>query len=444
MPDVLIVDNDTQMATMLADHLQNQGLRATAVTSGADAVAKLDEQPFAVIVTDLVMDGMDGLDLLRHAQQAQPGARVILMTAFGTMESAIAGIRDGAYDYLTKPFRMAQVTVAVQRALDDQRLRDENRRLRTELRRHDGFEQLLGVSAPMQALKQQIADVAGSDATLLLVGESGTGKELVARAVHAKSRRREAPFVAVNCAAIPESLLESELFGHEKGAFTGAVQPRRGLFAEASGGTLFLDEISDMPLVLQAKLLRALQDRRIRPVGGRTEIAIDVRFISATNRDLARLVQLERFRDDLYYRLAVVPIHLPSLRERPDDVALLARHFAARTARRGGKAIDGISDEAVEWLQRQRWPGNVRQLENVIQRAVTLAEGPTVELDDVHFAGPPGTSEGGVRPTLAEIEYDYMQRVLEETKGDKRAAASILGVSVRTLQRKTPAHQPSR
>jgi DNA-binding NtrC family response regulator len=297
----------------------------------------------------------------------------------------------------------------------------------------------------MQALKRQITDVAGSEATLLLVGESGTGKELVARAVHAKSRRHEAPFVAVNCAAIPESLLESELFGHEKGAFTGAVQSRRGLFAEASGGTLFLDEIADMPLPLQAKVLRALQERQVRPVGGRAEIAIDVRFISATNRDLACLVQLNRFREDLYYRLAVIPIHLPSLRERPDDVALLARHFAVRTAQRGGKAIDGISDEAVQWLQRQRWPGNVRQLENVIERAVTLARGPTVELDDVqpHFAGPPGTSDGGVRPTLAEIEYDYMQRVLEETRGDKRAAASILGVSLRTLQRKTPAHQSS-
>jgi two-component system response regulator HydG len=445
-PEVLIVDNDAQMATMVADHLRNHGLGATAVTSGAEAVATLDRQPFAVIVTDLVMDAVDGLDVLRHAQKAQPGARVILMTAFGTMESAIAGIRDGAYDYLTKPFRMAQVMVAVQRALDDHRLRDENRRLRTELRRHDGFEHLLGVSEPMQALKQQITDVAGSDATLLLVGESGTGKELVARAVHAKSRRSEAPFVAVNCAAIPESLLESELFGHEKGAFTGAVQSRRGLFAEANGGTLFLDEIADMPLSLQAKLLRALQDRHIRPVGGRAEIAVDVRFISATNRDLARLVELNRFREDLYYRLAVIPIRLPSLRERPGDAALLARHFADQTARRGGKPIDGISEDALEWLQRQRWPGNVRQLENVIERAVTLAQGPIVTLADVQpdFAGAPATADGGVRPTLAELEYEYTQRVLEETKGDKHAAARILGVSVRTLQRKTPAYPSCR
>ena len=446
MHDVLIVDNDAQMATMLTDHLQNHGVCAAAVTTGADAVAMLDRQPFAVIVTDLVMDGLDGLDVLRHAQHAQPGARVILMTAFGTLESAIAGIRDGAYDYLTKPFRLAQVTVAVQRALNDHRLRNENYRLRSELLRHDGFEHLLGVSAPMQALKRQIADVAGSEATLLLVGESGTGKELVARAAHAKSHRHEAPFVAVNCAAIPESLLESELFGHEKGAFTGAVQSRRGLFAEASGGTLFLDEIADMPLPLQAKVLRALQERRLRPVGGRAESAIDVRFISATNRDLARLVQLNRFREDLYYRVAVIPIQLPSLRERPDDIALLAHHFACRTAQRAGKTIDGIGNEALQWLQRQRWPGNVRQLENVIERAVTLAQGPTLELDDVqpHFDGPPGTSDGGVQPTLAEIEYDYMQRVLEETRGDKRAAASILGVSVRTLQRKTPAQQSAR
>ena len=292
----------------------------------------------------------------------------------------------------------------------------------------------------MTRLKEQIAAVAGSDAAVVVIGESGSGKELVARAIHAMSPRHGGPFVAVNCAAIPEQLLEAELFGHEKGAFTGATQRRRGLFAEADGGTLFLDEIADMPASLQAKLLRALQEKTVRPVGARDEIAVDLRVISATNRDLLRLVERKAFREDLYYRLAVIPIQVPTLRERADDIPLLAGHFAELAARKLGKHIAGFTEDATEWLRKRRWPGNVRQLANVIERSVVLARGPRIGLDDVR---PPSrdltATHDGVRPTLAELEHDYMMRVLEETKWDKRAAARILGVSVRTLQRRTPA-----
>ena len=441
-PDVLVVDNDGQMASMLAGYLERHGLPATAVTSGAAAIAELDRRRFAVIVTDLVMDGVDGLVVLRHAQRFDPMPRVILMTAFGTLETAIAAIREGAYDYRTKPFKMVEIEVAVRRALDHHQLGNENRRLRAELERQGPVAELLGVSSPMKTLKERIAAVASSDATLLLIGESGSGKELVARAVHALSERHRGPFVAVNCAAIPEHLLESELFGHEKGAFTGAAQKRRGLFAEADGGTLFLDEIGDMLPALQSKLLRALQDKTVRPVGGRDEIAVDLRLISATNQDLARLVEDKRFREDLYYRLAVIPIEVPSLRERADDIPLLARHFAEQAAQKLGKHIEGLSREATSWLAAQRWPGNVRQLANVMERAVTLAPQPLIGVDDVRpSALAPQRLDAGVRPTLAELEHDYIFRVLEEVKWDKRAAARILGVSIRTLQRRTPSNR---
>ena len=298
---------------------------------------------------------------------------------------------------------------------------------------------LLGTSMPKTLLKEQIAAVGGSDAAVVVIGESGSGKELVARAIHATSPRHAGPFVAVNCAAIPEHLLEAELFGHEKGAFTGATQRRRGLFAEADGGTLFLDEIGDMPAALQAKLLRALQEKTVRPVGARDEIAVDLRVVSATNRDLRRLVERKVFREDLYYRLAVIPIQVPTLRERADDIPLLAAHFAELSAGKLGKHVDGFTDEAIAWLRKQRWPGNVRQLANVIERAVVLAREPRIGLDDVRPRScDPSALDTGVRPTLAELEHDYMMRVLEEMKWDKRAAARILGVSVRTLQRRTP------
>jgi two-component system, NtrC family, response regulator HydG len=352
-------------------------------------------------------------------------------------------MRHGAYDYLCKPFRMAEVTIAVRRALEDRRLREENRRLRDEVARQYSFANLLGRTRAMQNVFDQIAAVAGSDASVLLVGESGTGKELVARAIHWNGARRTAPFVAVNCAAIPDALLESELFGHERGAFTGADRKRRGLFVEANRGTIFLDEIADMSLTLQAKLLRALQHKSVRPVGANDEITLDIRVIAATNRDLPALVREGQFREDLYYRLAVIPIRLPALRERMDDIPFLAQHFLDRAATTSGKHFDGFTDDATAWLVTQPWPGNVRQLENVVERAATLAKGSAITVLDLTTDF---FEHGRARtqlPTLEEVERDYIERVLAVTKGDKNAAARILGVSVRTLQRMFKGLSPS-
>ena len=434
---ILVADNDAEMLDLLRRHLESDGHVVTTASSGSGALAVVERDEVDVILTDLVMDEVDGLALLRAAQATQPGARVILMTAFGSLETAIEAMRQGAYDYLTKPFKLGEVTLAIQRALEDRRLREENRRLRAQIEERFGLDALLGHSPAMQTALERIRAVADSEASVLLLGESGTGKELAARAIHESSPRRGKAFVPVNCTAIPEPLLESELFGHEKGAFTGADRRRRGLFAEANGGTLFLDEVGDLPLALQGKLLRVLQDKAIRPVGASQEIQLDVRVISATNRDVQALVGEGRFREDLYYRLAVLPIRLPSLRERPKDILPLASHFLERAASAIGKRFDGFDESAQAWLSQHRWPGNVRELENVVERAATLARGALITLADLgtEFSGVAGL-ELGLRPTLAELEDRYIRRVLEETKGDKAAAARILGVSVRTLQRR--------
>jgi two-component system, NtrC family, response regulator HydG len=433
---ILVVDNDADMVALLRRHLEMEGWAVTAVTGGEDAQTALGREEYAVVLTDLVMEPIDGLAVLREAQRVQPRARVVLMTAFGSLESAIDAMRQGAYDYLTKPFKLPELSVVVKRAVEDQRLREENRRLRAEVERRYSFDNILGRSKAMQGVFEQIRAVADTDAPVLLLGDSGSGKELVSRAIHWHSGRREGAFVAVNCAAIPETLLESELFGHERGAFTGADRKRRGLFVEAQGGTLLLDEIAEMPQSLQVKLLRALQDRVVRPVGGNEEIKVDLRLISATNRDLPAFVRQGKFREDLYYRLAVIPIRIPSLRERPEDIPLLAEHFLKRAAASMGKEIEGFDEEALKWLHDHSWPGNVRELENVVERAATLAKGRVITRDDLRIEFTPGsTGELGVRPSLAEVESQYIRRILEEVRGDKRAAARILGISVRTLQR---------
>jgi DNA-binding NtrC family response regulator len=435
-PRILVVDNDAEMVALLRRHLEGDGWAVTAVTGGEDAQTALAREEYAVVLTDLVMEPVDGLAVLRETQRVQPRTRVVLMTAFGSLESAIDAMRLGAYDYLTKPFKLPELSLVVKRAVEDQQLREENRRLRAEVERRYSFDNILGRSKAMQGVFEQIRAVAETDAPVLLLGDSGSGKELVARAIHWHSGRRDKSFVAVNCAAIPETLLESELFGHEKGSFTGADRKRRGLFVEAQGGTLLLDEIAEMPQSLQVKLLRALQDRVVRPVGGNDEIKVDLRLISATNRDLPAFVRQGKFREDLYYRVAVIPIRIPSLRERPEDIPILADHFLKRAAAGMGKQMEGFDDEALKWLHDHNWPGNVRELENVVERAATLAKGPLITRDDLRIEFTPGSSgELGVRPSLAEVESQYIRRILDEVRGDKRAAARILGISVRTLQR---------
>ena len=433
---VLVVDDDADMSAMLARHLGTEDMSVVAATGGGAALKALGSQEFDVVVTDLVMDEVGGLEVLAAAGRCRPAPRVILMTAFGTLETAIEAMREGAYDYLTKPFKLAEVTVAVRRALDDHRLRRENERLRAEVQRQQGLDRILGRSRIMQEAVNQIRAVAESDASVLLLGESGTGKEIAAQAIHWASPRRGGRIVAVNCAAVPESLLESELFGHEKGAFTGADRRREGLFAAASGGTLFLDEIGDMPLATQAKLLRVLQDRAVRPLGGTTPVQLDLRIVAATNKDLPAMVKDGRFREDLYYRLAVIPIRLPSLRERPEDIMLIAEHCLRETAARLGKEIEGFDEKAVHWMERHTWPGNVRELENVVERAVVLAHDPRITRADLGTEFTLEQASSPLRPTLANLEGQYVRRVLEEVRGDKVAAAKILGVSVRTLQRR--------
>jgi len=446
---LLVVEDDREMLDLLAEHLQGEGYLVTAAPSGGAALAELRRQTFDVVLTDLRMPDVDGMEVLRACREVQPETRVILVTAFGTVETAIRAIREGAFDYTTKPFRLEEISLLVAKALDDRRLRSEFQRLRQEVEGRYRFENLLGRSPAMQAVFALIRQAAPSDMGVLILGESGTGKELVAKALHYNSPRARRPFVPVNCAAMPAGLLESELFGHLKGAFTGAVGTRRGLLREAEGGTLFLDEIGDMAPELQAKLLRAIEDKGVRPVGSDETVAVDVRVMAATNRDLRARIQAGQFREDLYYRLAVLPIQLPPLRERREDIPLLAEHFLRQAAAAAGREIRGFAPDALAALLRHPWPGNVRELENVILRAVALTGGvdtirPEALLLDLGGPAPadPLAALRG-RPTLDALARDYVALVLRESGGDKAKAAEILGISKRTLYRRERGTQPN-
>ena len=369
---VLLVEDDPEMLEMVREYLESEGYAVVAVGRATEAMATLRRESCDAVVTDLRMPDGDGMEVLRIARETQGDAPTILITAFGTIETAIQAIREGAYDYVTKPFALEEISLLLEKALEARQLREENRRLREVATDRYRFDNLLGSSPSMQTVFSRIRQAAPSDVNVLITGESGTGKELVAKALHFNSARAKRPFVPINCAAVPAGLLESELFGHVKGAFTGAVGSRRGLFREANGGTLFLDEIGDMAPELQAKLLRVIEDRTVRPVGSDERLPLDVRLIAATNQDLPARILAGQFRDDLYYRLAVIPIQLPPLRERKDDIPLLAGHFLRRATGAAGKAISGFTPEAMAALLRHGWPGNVRELENVVERAVTL------------------------------------------------------------------------
>jgi two-component system response regulator AtoC len=393
------------------------------------------------------MPGMDGLEVLRAIRGVDPEALVILFTAFGTVESAVEAVKEGAFDYIAKPFSADQLRLMIERALTQRRLLEENRRLRQQLTETYRFENIVGRSRQMMQVFDLIKKVAASEANILILGESGTGKELIARCIHANSPRAARAFVPVDCASLPEHLLESELFGHEKGAFTGAVAMRRGLFEEADSGTSFLDEVGDIPLPLQSKLLRVLQERQVRRVGGNRFLDVDVRLISATHQDLAQMVEGGRFREDLYYRLNVIPLPLPPLRDRPGDIPLLAYHFLRRYAAQSGKAVQGIAPAALELLEAYPWPGNVRELQNVLERAVVLAEGETVTASELPatLRLPQKAPTAAVSDHLTlkkakqhwveSFEREYLIALLKKHQGNISQAAKTAGVDRKTVHR---------
>ncbi len=436
---ILIIDDELEMATALADGLLEYGFDALPASSGAKALVLLSEQRFDALVTDLRMPDMDGLTLMARAQKLMPGRPILIMTAHGAIDSAIESIRQGAYHYLTKPFTLDELVIFLRRAIAESCLRREADALRTTLRERYGRSVLLGHSKKMRALLDTLERVAATDVPLLIGGETGTGKGLFARVVHAESRRASQPFVEVNCAALPESLLESELFGHEKGAFTGAAKSRRGLFAQADGGTLFLDEIGEIPPSIQVKLLHALEEGKVRPVGSDNACRVDVRVVAATHRDLRQAVQGGSFRQDLYYRLDVVSLQLPPLRERNEDIPLLADHFLrAQRARHPQSAVRRFSAEAMRHLLAYDWPGNVRELAHVVERALVLALGSEVQLDELPPAlqGPgsalPSLFQGEILP-IRVMQRRYAAWALAQCGGHRGQAADKLGVDVKTL-----------
>ncbi len=441
-PRILVADDDKDMCELAESGLKGRGYDVTWRLSPEEAMEQLDSEDYAVLLVDIHMNGQSGLDLCRAAVTKRPDLPVIVMTGFGTMEHAIGAIRAGAYDFVTKPISMDALVLTVERALRHRGMTDELRRLRRRVETEQ-LPSVIGGSDAMRHVADLIGRVAETDTSVLITGESGTGKELVARALHARSGRK-GPFLAINCAAVPESLLESELFGHVRGAFTDARTTRAGLFVEANQGTLFLDEVGEMPLSMQAKLLRALQERKVRAVGSNQETPFDARIVTATNRDLEKEVAEKRFREDLFYRVNVVRVEVPALRKRGNDVLELAQFFLDRAAKRSGKEIRRIDRSVAERIMAYDWPGNVRELENCMERAVALARFDGITLDDLpakireHRATEVFTDATDPRdlPAMDVVEERYIRKVLQAVSGNKTLAAKVLGFDRRTLYRK--------
>jgi DNA-binding NtrC family response regulator len=442
MASVLIVDDKDSLRDMLAKTLSMEGYEVETAADGHDALRLADARRFDVVLTDLKLPTMDGIEVLSKLKEMDPSQEVIVMTAFGTIETAVHAMKLGAFDFLTKPFDPQHLTLLLNRALENQRLAAENVLLREELSLRLGSTDIIGQSARIHEVAELVRKVAGSDSTVLLVGESGTGKELFARAIHMLSGRHKRAYVTINCAAIPRELLENELFGSERGAFTGAVARKIGKFEVADGGTIFLDEVGDLELSLQAKILRVLQERQIERLGGNKPVDVDVRVIAATNLDLAVGIQNGRFREDLYYRLSVFPIQVPPLRERPEDIPVLAEHFVKRYASEMKKGEVKLAPEARDLLMKYHWPGNVRELENTIERAMILCEKRTIgpeqlairlrSNEEIVLREGAGLKEIG-QHAAARAERATIVRVLKETRGNKRRAAAVLKVDYTTL-----------
>ena len=444
--NVLVVDDEPKLCDLLASALSQNGISVFTAGNGLHALKVLEVEDIDLVISDWRMPGMDGPQLLAEIKTRFPQLPVIVMTAYSTVKNAVQSMRNGAFDYIAKPFDIDELDITVSKALQFRDILKDNQRLRAELDEHQQIDSLIGDSPSFRRVLQAIDSVRESNATILLTGESGTGKEMVARAIHKHGNRADKPFVAVNCAAIPEGLLESEMFGHRKGAFTGAVTDRIGRFQQADKGTLFRDEIGEMPLALQAKILRALQERVIEPVGDPRERKVDVRVIAATNKNLLEAVANKEFREDLYYRLNVFPIPLPALRERVEDIAPLARHFAHSLGAAAGKRITGFSPQALQAMAHYSWPGNIRELQNCVERATIVASGAVIEDDDLPaylFASSPAGSgailnEGASVPpdldaALAEVEKTYILAALAQSNGVQAAAAQLIGISERSF-----------
>jgi two-component system response regulator HydG len=439
---LLVADDDPGLRESLERTLTREGYRVILASDGRAALERLQGGAVDLIVTDLKMPGLTGLELLRAAKAIAPDVDVILLTAFGTVEEAVKAMKDGAYDFLTKPFRREQLLKLIDKALERRELIEKNKVLQQRL--DDLLRQgaIIGGSPAFRRMMMLVEQVASSSATVLILGESGSGKEGVAKTIHQRSARKTGPFVAVNCASLPETLLESELFGYERGAFTGAAGRKEGRFELADGGTLFLDEIGDLSPVTQPKILRVLQEGEFERLGGTRTIRVDVRIVAATNQDLSQMVKDKRFREDLFYRLNVITIHVPPLRERREDIPLLAQHFLRIYAAKNNRRLDGLTDNALKQLEAYAWPGNVRELENVIERGVVLARGNQMDVGDLppEIAGatplPEGVISVRIGTPLAEIEQRMLDATLAATGGNKTLAAKLLGIDVRTVARK--------
>jgi DNA-binding NtrC family response regulator len=440
---IVVVDDDREMSNVLVEILGAAGYRALAANSGAEALNLVRREHLALVISDLRMVGMSGHQLQAEIKRLAPNLPVVIITAFGSIQTAVESMKMGAFDYITKPFANDELLLVVSRALEDRNLRQEIRRLRGELAHSYGLESIIAVSRKMSEVLEIVGQIADSAASVLVAGESGTGKELIARALHFRSRRQQEPFVPVNCAAIPDNLLESELFGHVKGAFTDARQAKTGLFQAARAGTLFLDEVGEMPLLLQTKLLRVIEDKRVRPVGATDEIPVDVRIVSATNSDLEEAIAAGKFRADLYYRLATVTLVLPPLRDRPEDIGALVKHFLARASAEAARPVPEIDAEAMACLMHHQWPGNIRELQNAISRAVILCRNGRITRSDL-----PGKMAGGEaqsvtvedavnrRLTMDQLEREYARAIVAAVGGNKSEAAAVLGIDRKTLYRK--------
>jgi len=437
---ILVVDDEASARAALAEILRAEDYEVETASDAFKALGRLDEFAPDVVLTDLNMPGIDGVELLRKVKLDDPERPVVLMTAYGGVEAAVSAMREGAADYLTKPLNIDELGIVLERAIERTKLRREASQLRSQVSARYSFDNIIGSSPEMQRVFKSVSQVAPSRATVLLTGESGTGKELVAAAIHHHSPRSGGPFVKLHCAALAETLLESELFGHDRGAYTGADRKREGRFEQANGGTLFLDEIGEISLSTQVKLLRVLQEREFERVGGNQTLHVDVRVVAATNRDLKEMISAGRFREDLYYRLNVINLKLPSLRQRTSDVPALALHFLKRYAAENGKSVKSISDAALTQIAHYPWPGNVRELENVIERAVVLAEGDTIEPSHLPLELAAAARHTGPPPipgsTMDELERYAILKTMESVAGSTGKAAELLGISVRKIQYK--------